>query len=64
MVSIGDSNFYSKTGFKFIPQDRVKAPYKLGQLEGWLGQSTQGNNLEKIVEPSQCVVAFDNFNYW
>ena len=64
VFTYGDPNFYSKTGFEFIPQDHVQAPYKLSQPEGWLGQSIQGNNLEKIVEPPQCVVAFDNPDYW
>lgn len=64
IFTYGDPNFYSKVGFKCITEERVKAPFKLSQPEGWLSQSLKGDKIESIPGKPRCVEAFNNPVYW
>ncbi len=64
VFTYGDPSFYSKVGFKAISEKIVKAPLKLSQPEGWLGQSLLSDNIEPITGNSYCVEAFNNPELW
>ena len=64
VITYGDPNFYSKVGFNLITEEIAKAPFKLSQPEGWLGQSLISNDIEPIAGDSYCVEAFNNPEYW
>ncbi|GAB4270007.1 MAG: N-acetyltransferase [Methylomicrobium sp.] len=64
VFTYGDPHFYSKTGFKPITEDVVKAPLKLSYPEGWLAQSLIGDKIEPISGSSQCVDALNHPCYW
>ncbi len=63
-VTYGDSNFYSKVGFKQITEDIVPAPLELSYPEGWLGQSLIGDRIDPIVGKSYCVEALNKQDLW
>ena len=60
----GDPTYYSKTGFEQISEDVVKAPCPLSQPMGWLAQSLDGNKIQAMVGPTQCVKALNNPSLW
>lgn len=60
----GDPNYYSKTGFKQISEDIVKAPCALSQPIGWLAQSLNGQEIEAMVGATQCVEALNDPQLW
>lgn len=64
VVTYGDINFYSKTGFKLIAEEIVPAPLKLSYPEGWLGQSLVSDKLDPIAGKSYCVEALNKPNLW
>lgn len=64
VFTYGDSNFYSKVGFKQISENVVKAPLKLSFPDGWLAQSLNGTPIEVMNGSSQCVKALDDQRYW
>ena len=60
----GDPAYYSKTGFEQISEDVVKAPCPLSQPIGWLAQSLDGNTIQAMVGPTQCVHALNDPGLW
>ena len=64
LVTYGDPNFYSKTGFQQITEDMMQPPFKLTQPEGWLAQALDQNPLQKIEGKCSCVSALDDPSYW
>ena len=64
VFTYGDPAFYAKVGFLPIDEKRVKAPFKLSQPEGWLGQALIADQLEPIRGNSHCVEALNKQEYW
>ena len=64
LFTYGDPDFYSKVGFKYIPESIAKAPLKLTYPEGWLAQSLVSENIEPISGNSTCVSALNSQQYW
>ncbi len=64
VFTYGDPNYYSKTGFRFVSEESVKAPLKLSHPEGWLGQSLNGDPISSIYGVSKCVDALNKAVYW
>jgi putative acetyltransferase len=64
VFTYGDPDFYSKVGFNQVIGKIAKAPFKLTQPEGWLGQSLVGDEIEPIAGDSYCVEAFNKPEYW
>ena len=64
VFTYGDPNYYSKVGFSAISEKLVKAPLKLSQPEGWLGQSLVSDEVEAIAGNSYCVEAINKPEYW
>lgn len=64
VLTYGDPNFYSKTGFEKITVERVPAPYPLSQAIGWLGLSLTSDTVPYVNGETKCVEAFQNPNYW
>ena len=64
VFTYGDSAFYSKVGFNKITEKIAKAPLKLTQPEGWLGQSLVSDKIEPIAGISYCVEAFNKPEIW
>ena len=64
VLTYGDPGFYQKVGFHPISHETIKAPFKLSQPEGWLGQSLTGNSIETISGSCTCVKALSNPVYW
>jgi len=60
----GDPSYYSKTGFEQINENIVKAPCPLSQSIGWLAQSLDGNKIQAMVGPTQCVEALNDPGLW
>jgi len=63
-ITYGDPNFYTKVGFRIITEELVKAPLKLTQPEGWLGQSLVSDEIESITGNSYCIEAFNKPELW
>lgn len=64
VFTYGDPGFYAKVGFRQIPEDVVKAPFKLTHPEGWLCQSLDDSEIEPIPGNCSCVKALNNSRYW
>lgn len=64
VVTYGDPAFYSKTGFRQISEDVVKAPFPLSQPAGWLAQPLDGMPIQVQSGRSECVEAFNDPAYW
>lgn len=64
VFTYGDPKFYSKTGFKHISEEYVKAPLKLTYPEGWLGQSLSSIPIEAGSGTTYCVEALSKQEYW
>jgi predicted N-acetyltransferase YhbS len=60
----GDPSFYSKTHFKHINESIVKAPCTLSQPIGWLAQSLDGEQIQAMAGPTQCVEALNDPSLW
>jgi len=60
----GDPSYYSKTGFEQINEGIVKAPCALSQPIGWLAQSLDGQVIQPITGPTQCVEALNDPRLW
>jgi putative acetyltransferase len=60
----GDPSYYSKTGFVQINEDIVKAPFPLSQPVGWLAQSLNGQEIQAMAGPTQCVEALNDPGLW
>ena len=64
VFTYGDPAFYSKTGFREISEDIVKAPFVLSQPEGWLAQSLDGSAIKAMPGNTSCVEALSEQKYW
>jgi putative acetyltransferase len=64
VLTYGDPNFYRKVGFQQISPATIKAPFRLSQPDGWLGQSLSGTSFETLTGSCTCVNAFKNPVYW
>lgn len=64
LVTYGDPQFYTKTGFQHINEELIKPPFKLTQPEGWLAQALDGNPLQKIEGTCSCVSALNDSRFW
>ena len=64
VLTYGDPTFYQKVGFRQISPTIIKAPFKLSQPEGWLGQSLIENAIESLSGGCTCVNAFNDPVYW
>lgn len=64
VVTYGDPNYYSKTGFRQITEEFAQAPLKLSFPEGWLGQSLSSKGERALIGPSRCVPALNKPDLW
>lgn len=64
VVTYGDPNYYSKTGFNQITEEFAQAPLKLSLPEGWLGQSLSNQDERPLIGPSRCVPALNKAELW
>lgn len=64
VVTYGDPSFYSKVGFRALPENVIQAPLELSMPVGWLGQSLTGGPIPAISERPTCVEAFNDPVYW
>ena len=64
VITYGDPDFYSKVGFKRLPETLIQAPQRLSMPEGWLGKSLSGGAIPVINGRSTCVKAFNDPVYW
>jgi putative acetyltransferase len=64
VFTYGDPRFYSKTGFRPVDEESIRAPLKLSFPEGWLGQSLVGDAIAPIPGKSLCVEAIAKPEYW
>jgi predicted N-acetyltransferase YhbS len=63
-ITYGDPSFYSKVGFRVLPENVIQAPMKLSVPEGWLGRSLTGEPIPTVNERPVCVKAFNDPAYW
>ena len=59
-LTYGDISFYSKVGFRQIPQTTAQPPLPLQYPEGWLGQSLIDRPLDPLQGASSCVDALND----
>ncbi|CAH0991305.1 hypothetical protein SIN8267_01407 [Sinobacterium norvegicum] len=64
VFTYGDPSYYSKTGFEQINESVVQAPCPLSQPIGWLAQSLDGQVIQSMAGPTQCVEALNNPELW
>jgi putative acetyltransferase len=64
VVTYGDPNYYSKTGFHQISEEFAQAPLKLSFPDGWLGQSLTNHDERSLIGASRCVPALNNQELW
>jgi putative acetyltransferase len=64
VMTYGNPDFYSKVGFAPVREEAIKAPLRLAQPHGWLGQALTGNSVEPIAGHSSCVKALGKPEYW
>ncbi|WP_298847891.1 GNAT family N-acetyltransferase [uncultured Ruegeria sp.] len=63
-LTYGDPAYYSKTGFRQITEATAQPPLKLSHPHGWLGQPLDGQELNPLRGPSECVSALNNPSLW
>ena len=63
-ITYGDPSFYSKLGFKALPENVIQAPLKLSMPEGWLGKSLTEDPIPPINDRPICVKEFNDPVYW
>jgi len=64
VFTYGDLRFYRKVGFLQISPTEIRAPFRLSQPEGWLGQSLSGQSIEALAGTCTCVSALNHAVYW
>ncbi|MHA7880139.1 MAG: GNAT family N-acetyltransferase [Saccharospirillum sp.] len=64
VVTYGDINFYSKTGFEPISEALIRAPLALSYPEGWLAQSLDGHEISPIEGKPVCLEPINHRDYW
>ncbi|SDJ09143.1 GNAT family N-acetyltransferase [Lutimaribacter saemankumensis] len=63
-LTYGDINFYSRVGFRQIPEAVAPPPLPLTYPEGWLGQSLTNRQLAPLRGLSGCVAALNDPALW
>lgn len=64
VMTYGDPNYYSKTGFEPVSEECIKAPQPLSFPHGWLAQSLTGEAIQPKAGVARCVPALNNQIYW
>ena len=64
VLTYGDPTFYRKVDFQQISPTTIRAPFKLSQPEGWLGQSLGEKSIESLTGACACVNAFNDPVNW
>ncbi len=64
VITYGDPKYYSKVDFQLITEEIIRAPLRLSQPEGWLGQSLNGCPIEELPGNCTCVEALNDPVYW
>ena len=64
LVTYGDPSFYSKVGFAAVKTEFIEPPFELSQVEGWLAQTSDGEEVTSSFGKCACVSAFENPSYW
>lgn len=64
VLTYGDPTFYRKVDFQQISPATIRAPFKLSQPEGWLGQSLGETSIEKLSGACTSVTAFNDPVFW
>ncbi len=64
ILTYGDIRFYSKVGFRKIPEEVIRAPLPLSYPEGWLAQSLVSDWIDPIPGKSACVKELNDPAYW
>ncbi|GGK57035.1 GNAT family N-acetyltransferase [Amphritea balenae] len=64
LLTYGDPNYYSKTGFQQITETLIPAPLELSFPHGWLAQSLTGKEITPEVGNTSCVSALNHQKYW
>ena len=64
VVTYGDPNYYSKTGFQPMSQAFAQPPLPLSHPHGWLGQCLAQVDGGPLRGPSRCVAALNRPELW
>lgn len=64
LFTYGDIKFYSKVGYRQIPESLISAPHPLAYPDGWLAQSLDGKKITPIPGSFHCHTALDKAEYW
>ncbi len=64
VFTYGDTNFYSKSGFKNVSDKKIPPPFPLEYPEGWLGQSLGNKNIDDLEGQFQCVEPLNREDLW
>ena len=64
LMTYGDPNYYSKSGFKKTKVTLIPAPYKLSQPIGWLANKISSKRSIKLKSKPSCVLPFRNKKLW
>jgi putative acetyltransferase len=64
VVTYGDPNYYSRTGFRQISEKFAQAPLKLSFPDGWLAQSLSNQDERPLIGPARCVPALNKPELW
>jgi len=63
-TTYGDINFYSKTGYEHVSEDKISAPLNLTYPEGWLAYSLDNNTSLDIEGSSTCIPELNDQSLW
>jgi len=64
LLTYGDINFYGKSDYQKISENKIKTCLPLNYSEGWLRQSLNQNQVPPTPKKSYCMKALDNNIYW
>ncbi|MEL7449852.1 MAG: N-acetyltransferase [Pseudomonadota bacterium] len=64
VVTYGDPDYYSKTGFQPLSESVLQAPLPLSMPHGWLGQSLDAESVPALTGRPACLEAFDDPSLW
>lgn len=64
VLTYGDPDYYSKTGFAVIDPSYAKPPFPLTFPHGWLAQALTDQPVNTLHGVSRCVSAFKNKDLW
>jgi predicted N-acetyltransferase YhbS len=63
-VTYGAPSFYSKVGFRILPEQLIQAPLRLSMPHGWLGQSLTDQPIPTLKDRPRCVREFQDPALW